>query len=489
MAPIPSPVSLTPDPPDETELFPPLPSLSPLSSSSSIPPPIPYAQTPSFAQRFKDSLRNLRKLSYPSSEIDGVPVVIAPNSVVLQASESWKDHIIAHFHGRCPGPAKIYNDLNPVWGKHGNITIHTLSETACLIFVPSVATRQWVVDVGYWQVDNCALTVALWSPEASLEMKELVTAPTLVVLKSVPPQLYSLDGLSVIASGIGEPLHTEHSRLAPFHFGDTKVKVEIKLESLPPPAVIIRDTRGYSVRVSVDYPRLPPKCCNCGKFGHSLKYCTLPIQRKNFKHNQVTLRVSSAASQVIVKDKDIKLSVDGDSGLEDTAPSSTSGPLEIVDSAPSPVTTVVTQKDVPVGKEKKPYAKAPLTVAYPQNRSTGFPPFTGKPSLRFLTHRLDRNKKLKIQLPSNPIEVSTTPIQVKFSLPLASEVREDLLEDRGGELEEGEIPFLPSPASVKKAKKQKRLEAKVAASGPSQAVSQMFSSIRGNALGRKPPRF
>ncbi|KAF8053308.1 hypothetical protein N665_1435s0009 [Sinapis alba] len=309
--------ALTPDPPDDDGLSSPRFVSPPPLSSSSIPPSIPSTDAPSYAQRFKNSLRNLRKVSSPSSEIDGIPVVLAPDSVVLQASEAWKDYIIAQFHGCCPAPTRIYNDLNPVWGKHGNITIHPLSQTACLIFVLSVATRHWILEVGYWQVDNCALTAVPWSAKVSLEMQELTNAPTWVVLKNVPPQLYSLEGISVIASGIGEPLHTENSRLEPFHFGDTKVKVEIKLKNLPPLAVIVRDSHGFSVRVNVEYPRLPPKCCNCGKFGHNLKYCTIPIQRKNFEQNQVLPRVSYSAAQVILKEKELIIS-DSHSELQDS---------------------------------------------------------------------------------------------------------------------------------------------------------------------------
>lgn len=268
--------ALTPDPPDEADLVP-LGLQSPPPLVNSVPSAIPSIETPSYAQRFKDSLRNLRKISSPVAEIDGIPVVLAPDSVVLQASEAWKDHIIAHSHGRCPSPSKIYDDLNPVWGKHGNITVRSLSQTAALIFVPSATSREWVFQVGYWQVDNCALTALPWSAEASLELQELTTAPSWAVLKNVPPQLYSLNGISLIPSGIGDPLHTENSRLEPFHFGDTKVKVEIKLQALPLLAVIVRDTHGNSVRINVEYPRLPPKCCNCGKFGHMLKYCTIPI--------------------------------------------------------------------------------------------------------------------------------------------------------------------------------------------------------------------
>ncbi|CAN6974801.1 unnamed protein product [Brassica oleracea var. botrytis] len=57
------------------------------------------------------------------------------------------------------------------------------------------------------------------------------------ILRSCPytgAELYSLDGISVVASGVGEPLHTEKSRLDPYHLGDTKVKVEIDLSKTPP---------------------------------------------------------------------------------------------------------------------------------------------------------------------------------------------------------------------------------------------------------------
>lgn len=64
---------------------------------------------PSNAQRFKSSLRNLRKISNLT-----FAVVHAPASVLLKTAELWKDHIVAHFHGTCPPPGKIFADLNPV---------------------------------------------------------------------------------------------------------------------------------------------------------------------------------------------------------------------------------------------------------------------------------------------------------------------------------------------------------------------------------------
>ncbi|CAA7040383.1 unnamed protein product [Microthlaspi erraticum] len=124
---------------------------------SSVPLSIPSSSAVPYASRIKVSLRNLRKMAPPTYLDDGTSVVQAPESLHLKASEMWKDHIISQFHGLLPPASVVFANLNPIW--------------------------------------------------ASLELPELVSASTWVVLKNVPPMLYSLDGISVITSAIGEPLH------------------------------------------------------------------------------------------------------------------------------------------------------------------------------------------------------------------------------------------------------------------------------------------
>lgn len=54
-----------------------------ICSKSSIPAWVPQANAPSYAERFKSPLRNLRKISSPTYEEDGIPIVQAPKSVLL----------------------------------------------------------------------------------------------------------------------------------------------------------------------------------------------------------------------------------------------------------------------------------------------------------------------------------------------------------------------------------------------------------------------
>lgn len=134
--------------------------------------------------------------------------------------------------------------------------------------------------VGYWQVDHRAVSVFPWSAEGSLQDLELRFAPTCAILKNVTPKLYSLESISVVVSAVGEPLHTEKSRLDLYHFGDTNVKIEIDLSVPPPDVVEVRDSENNSVRIKIEYPKLPPKCCNCGKFGHLMNRCPKPPMKR-----------------------------------------------------------------------------------------------------------------------------------------------------------------------------------------------------------------
>lgn len=455
-------------PPDKED-FPPLSPANPLSppqTHSSIPPAIPSSKAPTYAQRFKSSLRNLRKISSPSFDGDGIPIIDAPHSILLSASETWKDHILAKFHGSIPPIKKIYSDLNPVWGKQGNITIHVISTTACLIYVPSVPLREWVIDVGYWQVANCALSVSLWTPEASLEPEDLVSAPTWVILKSVPPQLYSLDGISVIASGIGDPLHTEKSRLPPYHLGDTKVKVEINLENQPPSAVIVRDSMGFTARIEISYPRLPPKCCNCGKFGHLLNCCPVPLQKIKVKEMLNTPRESSMA-EVFVSDPEVSLTTECQNIV--------SPPLPVVFEEVPPDANLAS--NAPTSASVDPQEKE-ISVMNSDLEAKGS-------KVKILSHRSDPSKKLIIPVSSDPPDSADFPLE-PGSLAAKTALASALIESSG--LEEGEIPFQPSPAAARKARKKLRREALKKLDSPSAAVPQLFSSIREISLGRRNQR-
>ncbi|CAA7024779.1 unnamed protein product [Microthlaspi erraticum] len=229
----------------------------------------------SWVSKVRATFQPLSKIASPTFTEDGTPSIRAPDSITLGSSILWKDHLVAFFHGTPPSTAKIFADLNPIWGKNGQITVKHHSEDICMIYVPCSATRQWALDVGFWHLGNCSFTLALWTPSLDLSPMKLVQAPLWVLFKKVPPELWSIDGFSTIASGVGNPVHSEFSALKPYTNGIIKLKVIIDLEKKRPPSVKVTDNLGNSVTVIAEYPRLPPKCNRCKEFGHLELRCPL----------------------------------------------------------------------------------------------------------------------------------------------------------------------------------------------------------------------
>lgn len=121
----------------------------------------------SWVAKVKSPYQLLSKVASPAMDEDVIPSVQAPDSIVLKSSTLWKDHLVAFFHGTAPSTAKIFSDLNPIWGKEGIISVKHHSKNICLIYIPCPMIRQWVLEAGLWHSGNCSFTMALWTPKSS----------------------------------------------------------------------------------------------------------------------------------------------------------------------------------------------------------------------------------------------------------------------------------------------------------------------------------
>ncbi|RID51004.1 hypothetical protein BRARA_H01697, partial [Brassica rapa] len=230
-----------------------------------------------WVSKLKASTHNLKKLASPTFAADGTPVVRAPESVIFKSSNLWKDYIVAQFHGTPPSPTKIFSDLNPIWGKHGRIKVKQQSHDVCFILIP----------------------FSPWSPNMNLSPMKLEYAPVWVLFRNVPPELWSLEGFSTFATGVGFPVQSEFPNLKPYTNGVVKLKVIIKLEAKRQPSVKVVDKMGNSAIIYAEYLKLPPKCSLCSEFGHLNLRCPQLIAKKpspSPKGNEA-LSVASVASR------------------------------------------------------------------------------------------------------------------------------------------------------------------------------------------------
>lgn len=127
--------------------------------------------------------------------------------------------------------------------------------------------------MGFWKAGNCAFTVTKWSSHANIAPMKLDFSPLWIILRNVPAQLFSFEGISTIASGLCHPLYTEHRKLTPNMFGLVKVKLVMKFDKKFLFVVRVRDKLGISVIILTKFPHVPQKCASCSEFGHLSLRC------------------------------------------------------------------------------------------------------------------------------------------------------------------------------------------------------------------------
>ncbi|KAK4382835.1 hypothetical protein Sango_2835000 [Sesamum angolense] len=92
-------------------------------------------------------------------------------------------------------------------------------------------------------------------------------------------ELWTTEGLSTVASGIGRPLYPDAITRACTRFHFARVCIMLNVSSKLPKHVVImmpNELGGESAcKVDVEYEWLPPKCTGCSSIGHSTKECPL----------------------------------------------------------------------------------------------------------------------------------------------------------------------------------------------------------------------
>ncbi|KAL0401943.1 UNVERIFIED_CONTAM: hypothetical protein Slati_4224200 [Sesamum latifolium] len=101
--------------------------------------------------------------------------------------------------------------------------------------------------------------------------------PVWIKLHDLPVELWTTEGLSIVASGIGKPLYPDAITRACTRLDFARVYVILDISSKLPKHVIImvpkEDGSEMACKVDIEYEWLPPKCNTCMTLGHATKVC------------------------------------------------------------------------------------------------------------------------------------------------------------------------------------------------------------------------
>ncbi|KAK4381540.1 hypothetical protein Sango_2958300 [Sesamum angolense] len=140
-----------------------------------------------------------------------------------------------------------------------------------------------VIEGGPWLYLGQPIVLQKWEPGMVRKLKH-TEVPVWIKLRHLPVELWTTEGLSTVASGIGRPLYPDAITRACTRLDFARVCIMLNVSSKLPKHVVImmpNDLGGVSAcKVDVEYEWLPPKCTGCSSLGHSTKECPLSKQTK-----------------------------------------------------------------------------------------------------------------------------------------------------------------------------------------------------------------
>ncbi|KAL0386496.1 UNVERIFIED_CONTAM: hypothetical protein Slati_4540000 [Sesamum latifolium] len=185
------------------------------------------------ADAFHNSSRKI--LSYVPPTVQNGEVIVRPSlDIIRSGSQRWSNTAVGYFLGRRP-------------------YFHHVNE-----FVRSV-----------WPMK--------WEPGMVLRKLQHTQVPVWIKLRHLPVELWTTEGLSTVASGIGKPLYPDAITRACTRLDFTRVCIMLDIQKHIVIMVPREDGGETPCKVDVEYEWLPPKCTACMTLGHSAKGC--PTQK------------------------------------------------------------------------------------------------------------------------------------------------------------------------------------------------------------------
>ncbi|KFK23708.1 hypothetical protein AALP_AAs53541U000100 [Arabis alpina] len=228
----------------------------------------------------------LARHDFSFKEMDGSPVVVIRDEVVEKSVPLWEDFLIGNFPNTAPHVAKVHVIVNKIWSlgdKAIKIDAFEVNATTVKFRIKNQAVRNRVLNRGMWEIANIPMWVSKWSPLQEDQQPNLKKVQLWVTIHNVPHKLFSEKGLGFLASAVGEAKKLHQDTLLCKSFEEAKVLVEVDLTNELSTSHRFTSSKGVDAVVKYTYPRLPPRCSTCKKWGHVTEVCLVN------KGTQITL--------------------------------------------------------------------------------------------------------------------------------------------------------------------------------------------------------
>ena len=241
------------------------------------PPPISFATLVKGNQSRKSV--NFRPLFTPAG--NGVDVYLSKKSVSA-VNDRYNNTVYGFFLGKRVAYPVVENYVKNTWSKFGLIKSMMIKDMFFFKF-GSKNGMEAMLETGPWFIRNVPLILNQWTPDANIMKVDVSNIPVWVKLHDVPITAFTEDGLSAIATKLGNPLMldsytaamcTDSWGRASYARAMVELRADAELRDTIVVAVPKLSGEGFTTTtIHVEYEWTPLRCSSCQVFGHVFDEC------------------------------------------------------------------------------------------------------------------------------------------------------------------------------------------------------------------------
>ncbi|KAJ4829658.1 hypothetical protein Tsubulata_013259 [Turnera subulata] len=182
--------------------------------------------------------------------------------------------------GKAPRMGLIHAMLNKIWGRQGNIEVVPYQSELFLIQFHTEASLTRALYGGPWHVGGVPLHLRVWDPKVQKMDFTTSMIPVWVQLCKVPLEQQTREGLSILGSAIGRPLHMDQDCNRLLRGDRIHLCVEVDF-SRDLPSELSVEIDGDLHTIVVSYSWTPQQCEACHLWGYHQLAC--PTKRRVVK--------------------------------------------------------------------------------------------------------------------------------------------------------------------------------------------------------------
>ncbi|KAI8563946.1 hypothetical protein RHMOL_Rhmol03G0148300 [Rhododendron molle] len=219
------------------------------------------------------------KPGYAKSELKKGKNAVVELDVTHLDENCWSHCLVGHFLDERTDYRLANSTAHKLWGKmtkYGLLSVKSDNAGFLYFEFKDEASQLAVLEGGPWFFSQKFLVLKKWRRMMTPTKISPSSIPTWVKLHNLPPECWTEEGLSRVASAIGQPKHVDRATEKKTRLAYARVCVEIDAaDELTEEIQVI--VEGESVTVRVEYQLLPPVCTCCKVFGHASSRCPRSI--------------------------------------------------------------------------------------------------------------------------------------------------------------------------------------------------------------------